>query len=445
EAPVERPVGRRGVGMPISVRVEGDRRPLFVGVVTAVEHAWQPDRGRTVRVRAFDALHALRRQQTSGTTPRSGFGSALRDAAAALALPVCLHGEGPSHVDLVRAREDDLTRLWRLADRAGQGFGIIDGTLYGYAIDGFDPPIELSLSETLYALKATANASQVHARITAQGWHAAGATTELGKASGAPEPWLDDAPFALRNQAIGSADELTALAEAEGAHRRANAVTLEGTAAGNLNLMPGRCIQLRGLDAEFDGTYALTAVTHVIDGESGYRTEFSTARPPRPRSQKATELTPGLVTDVADPDGQGRVRVRLPTFADAETGWLPVVAPGAGPRKGLVTTPDIGDRVLVVFDEGQPGRGLVLGGLFDVGALPDAGIADGRTRRTGFFSGTGHRLVSDDQQARLRLAHASDDALMFDREGAHLHTAGTLVLEGDRIVIRANQVDFERL
>ena len=114
--------------------------------------------------------------------------------------------------------------------------------------------------------------------------------------------------------------------EAEGAHRRANAVTLEGTAAGNLNLMPGRRIKLRGLDAEFDGTYALTAVTHVIDGESGYRTEFSTARPPRPRSHKATELTPGLVTDVADPG-----RRNDPLLAPAVT-YLSVVPPAPPSR-----------------------------------------------------------------------------------------------------------------
>ena len=40
-------------------------------------------------------------------------------------------------------------------------------------------------------------------------------------------------------------------------------------------------------------------------------------------------LAIGIVVDTHDPDGRGRVKVRLPAFADELVVWARVAAPGA--------------------------------------------------------------------------------------------------------------------
>jgi len=77
---------------------------------------------------------------------------------------------------------------------------------------------------------------------------------------------------------------------------------------------------------------------------------------------------PAVVTDLADPDGQGRVRVRLPWAPDNGTGaelWARLATMFAGNDRGAWFLPDIGDEVLVAFGGGDPRHAFVLGGLWN--------------------------------------------------------------------------------
>lgn len=48
-------------GTMINVSVRGQRTPLFVGQVTAVQYRYEPSGGRELRVTAYDLLHQLRK------------------------------------------------------------------------------------------------------------------------------------------------------------------------------------------------------------------------------------------------------------------------------------------------------------------------------------------------------------------------------------------------
>src|ERR1043166_5680231 len=50
--------------MGLSLSVRGDDGPVFTGDITAVEHTYSPDGAREVRLRAYDALHRLRKRQS---------------------------------------------------------------------------------------------------------------------------------------------------------------------------------------------------------------------------------------------------------------------------------------------------------------------------------------------------------------------------------------------
>ncbi len=52
-----------------------------------------------------------------------------------------------------------------------------------------------------------------------------------------------------------------------------NRLTGKGSAIGNLNIRPGRVINLAGLGEQFGGLYRITSATHSLD-QSGFRTSF---------------------------------------------------------------------------------------------------------------------------------------------------------------------------
>ncbi|MGK5444169.1 phage baseplate assembly protein V, partial [Micromonospora sp. URMC 105] len=155
-------------------------------------------------------------------------------------------------------------------------------------------------------------------------------------------------------------------------------------------------------------------------------------------------VTLGTVTDVADPDRLGRVRLSLPAYGDLDAGWLAVLCPGAGAGKGIVALPDPDDTVLVALPGGEPVSGIVLGSLFGGVEPYDAGIADGRSGRWSVRTGSGQTIVVDDAARSLRLCTDTGSFLELTPELATLHAATDLVLSapGKAMVVRARSVDF---
>jgi len=78
---------------------------------------------------------------------------------------------------------------------------------------------------------------------------------------------------------------------------------------------------------------------------------------------------PALVSDITDPDGQGRVKVTLPWSPDTGGGryeaWARVATLMGGPNRGSWFIPDVHDEVLIVFEGGDPRRPYVIGGLWN--------------------------------------------------------------------------------
>ena len=61
-------------------------------------------------------------------------------------------------------------------------------------------------------------------------------------------------------------------------------------------------------------------------------------------SSRIEGLVTGLVTDVNDPDGQGRIQLDLAVQPGrSRTAWAPVAAPMAGPDRGAWLMPEVGE------------------------------------------------------------------------------------------------------
>ena len=77
---------------------------------------------------------------------------------------------------------------------------------------------------------------------------------------------------------------------------------------------------------------------------------------------------PALVTEIADPDQQGRVKIRLPWSPDSDGGydvWARLALLMAGHNRGTWFIPDVGDEVLVTFEAGDPRHPYVIGALWN--------------------------------------------------------------------------------
>ena len=118
------------------------------------------------------------------------------------------------------------------------------------------------------------------------------------------------------------------------------------------------------------------------------------------------ETQMATVLSNADPQGKGRVRVRMNWQTNGmQTGWVRVMTPDGGSsddvksNRGFVFIPEVGDQVLLGFRHGDPARPYILGSLFN-GVTGSGGFAANHkkslTTRSGStvtFDDTAHTIL----------------------------------------------------
>ena len=158
-------------------------------------------------------------------------------------------------------------------------------------------------------------------------------------------------------------------------------------------------------------------------------------------------MTLGQVTRVDDPDELGRIQVMLPAYGDVVSEWLQFVSPGAGASKGLLAPPDVGDVVLLLIDQGDPAQAVVLGSLYGESGLPEGHDVLGKDAAFCFLSPGGQRIRLDDKTNTVRIENTKGSVLEMGPRAVKLHAAAPLTIEapGEKIVIRAKFIDFDRV
>lgn len=117
------------------------------------------------------------------------------------------------------------------------------------------------------------------------------------------------------------------------------------------------------------------------------------------KDEKISGVVVGTVTNNQDPEGLGRVKVKITIREDdSETNWAPVATLMAGNGSGSLFVPEVGDRVLVAFLLGDIEEPYVIGMLWDSENTPpagdDSGIQTNNVRK--IVSRSGHELIFDD-------------------------------------------------
>ncbi|MCC6438871.1 MAG: VgrG-related protein, partial [Acidimicrobiales bacterium] len=367
---------------------------------------------------------------------------------------------GPSHTfEYVLQVDSDQRLLDDLARRCGCDWWVESKELH-FAPPASSTAVKLTWGDDLRRFTLRLSLADQVGKVTVAGWNAdtqqtveaddAGlaadpSPTVLGATSPAADT-LKKARKALQGVTTGvrtthvdvqTADEATAVAKALAAESAAASLHGRGEAIGRPELKAGGWIEVADMGETLSGTYAVSEVCHVWGAGLGLVTRFAIGgrRPdelvdllgagtgsgggaPGPLGDRATSFNQpavGVVTNIADPDGTGRVKVKLPVLGDQqESGWCRVASPGAGSSAGLVLQPAVGDEVLVVFERGDLRRPVVVGGLWNKkAAQPGPVIADTKVAKGLLRSRKGHEIeLGDgdgdaDQHIRLKLANGT--------------------------------------
>jgi uncharacterized protein involved in type VI secretion and phage assembly len=169
---------------------------------------------------------------------------------------------------------------------------------------------------------------------------------------------------------------------------------------------------------------------------------------------------PALVSDVKDPDGQGRVKVTLPWSPDTGGGqyeaWARVATMMGGNNRGTWFIPDANDEVLVVFEGGDPRRPYVIGGLWNGSdSPPETMDGAGNNYKKVMRSRNGVKITLDDQDGQEKLileTPGGQKITMKDGPGAvliedsngnsvKLETSGITVTASAKVTVNASMVE----
>lgn len=129
------------------------------------------------------------------------------------------------------------------------------------------------------------------------------------------------------------------------------------------------------------------------------------------------------VSSNLDLTGQGRVQLTFPTIPDIEP-WAPVCAPFAGDGYGLWCMPQVGDVVIVAFENGDIAWPVVIGSVWDLTNRPPIDLPTDAVTKRVLKTPAGHELVFDDFEQSITMTHLAGHTLTIGIKGVTIELAG---------------------
>ena len=192
------------------------------------------------------------------------------------------------------------------------------------------------------------------------------------------------------------------------------------------------------LSEESLGNFIIIEITHEVSQGSYYKNRFKAipatikAMPSPKVRMPLSETQMATVLSNADPEGKGRVRVRMNWQTDGmQTGWVRVMTPDGGSssdvksNRGFVFIPEVGDQVLLGFRHGDPARPYVMGSLFN-GTTGGGGLEGNHMKS--LTTRSGHTIKLNDSLSSLGIT-------IKDIKGNSIHIDSV----GDDIIINAKR------
>lgn len=227
------------------------------------------------------------------------------------------------------------------------------------------------------------------------------------------------------------------------------------TCQGFAGIKPGNMLEITGIGERFEGKVFVSAVRQQIaagnwetDIQFGVKPDWHVNEFDIEQPAAAGLLPPvgglqvGLVSALeADPDGEDRIKVRLPVVSVQEEGvWARLATLDAGENRGTFFRPEIGDEVIVGFINGDPRHPVVLGHL-NSSAKPAPEPAADDNHRKGYVSRSEMKMIFDDEKKVFSLETPAGNKLVLSEDETAItiedQNGNKIVLDADGILIES--------
>jgi uncharacterized protein involved in type VI secretion and phage assembly len=156
----------------------------------------------------------------------------------------------------------------------------------------------------------------------------------------------------------------------------------------------------------------------------------------------------GIVTNVKDPDGLARVKVKYPSISDdLESNWARLVTPMAGAGRGFEFIPEVNDEVLVAFEYDDINKPYILGSLWNGQDQPPESskdlTGDGKVSKRVIHSRSGHKIILDDTSGEEKISiYDKSDSNFLEIDSAN-NAMSMQTKDGHKIVMDSNGISIE--
>src|SRR5690606_21590080 len=214
-------------------------------------------------------------------------------------------------------------------------------------------------------------------------------------------------------------------------------------------LFPGAVVNVRSIapeDYREFGQYVITAINHRFTDGGRYQNQFEAVPfDVEVSPQTGTDAIPvcspqsGKVTDNNDPQGLGRVKVKLQWQRDTTTPWLRISMPYTGADKGMYFVPEVGEEVVVGFENGNAEKPYVMGSLYHGKAKPDS-FANQSNDIKAIKTRSGHIIELNDESGSetITISDKTQNLIKINTSTNDIHISA-----GNDLKLTAKNIQFD--
>lgn len=373
----------------------------------------------------------------------------------------------PDLKEVVQYDATDWDFLLCRAEANGQVVMVEDGKVkVAQPVTGDEPVVAVRYGATLLELDGEIDARRQSKGIKASSWNATDqeiihadaqepATTNNGNLS--PSNLSDvigGDTHEIRHSGKLNQPELQAWADGRLLKERLAKVRGRAKFQGFAGVLPGKIIEVTGIGERFEGKMYVSGVRHTVAG-GNWETDVQFGLSPELfaetynlRPLPAGGLLPavsglqiGVVTVLEnDPDGEDRIKVRLPLVNPSEEGiWARIATLDAGKERGTFFRPEIDDEVIVGFLGDDPRHPIVLG-MCHSSAKPAPEPAKDANHRKGYVSREKMQFTFDDEKKIIILETPGGNKMTFSEEDKGIAIQDQ---NGNKITLDDNGIKIE--
>jgi Rhs element Vgr protein len=331
-----------------------------------------------------------------------------------------------------------------------------------------DPVLNLAYGSNVISFEADMDARDQHTSFLSRSWNFTEQeiSEEEGQFSGDDRSGnisrsdlaaiLNVDPFLQQHSGRMDEGELQAWSDARVHRARLAKIRGRVRIIGFSDIKPGDMIDLERFGDRFNGRHLVSSVNHQYSGSSAWYTDIVFGLNPEWHVNRFDDISarqasgllpaihglqPGVVTEIHDdPDGEFRIRVRLPIIDPQSEGvWARVAVPDAGADRGMIFRPEIGDEVIVGCINDDPRDPVILGMVHSSGK-PAPIEPKEENNEKGFVTRSGLKVLFDDEEQSIRLQTPDGNQLTISDE------QGGLVFEdesGNKVTLSSDGIEIK--